>query len=324
MEEIKISVIVPVYNAERFLEKCIRSIMASTLKEIEIICVNDGSKDKSIDILRNLEKEDNRIIVIDKENEGASKARNIGIDMAKGEYIAFVDSDDFIDDSMYVCMYDIAYKNNSDIVICGASRLDENYNLRKTFLPKEHKKNLEYIERFGGTLFNSPWNKLYKNSIIKNNNVSFPTDTHMGEDMVFNVKAFYFARKINVIKKSFYNYYDNLSSAVHTPTKKKEIYPALYEILNFFNEYEKDNKEFINIFNDLFIQHGVKLPYTFIENLRLKNINEWKPLLEVVEENINKNYYRFNTTQKIYISLIKLRSHFYFLKPLAKKLLGKK
>lgn len=105
MEEIKISVIVPVYNAERFLEKCIRSIMASTLKEIEIICVNDGSKDKSIDILRNLEKEDNRIIVIDKENEGASKARNIGIDMAKGEYIAFVDSDDFIDDSMYVCMY---------------------------------------------------------------------------------------------------------------------------------------------------------------------------------------------------------------------------
>ena len=113
--ENKISVIVPVYNTEDYLEKCIRSIMNQTYKNLEIITINDGSTDNSLSILENLKKEDDRIIIINQENMGVSKARNKGLDYATGEFIGFVDSDDFLEEDMYDIMIKHLIEENADL-----------------------------------------------------------------------------------------------------------------------------------------------------------------------------------------------------------------
>lgn len=110
MENIKISVIIPVYKTEKFLEKCIRSVMNQTLKELEIICINDGSPDNSLKILKSLEREDKRLKIINQENQGVSKARNTAITIAKGKYCINIDSDDWIEKNYLEEMYNIAEK----------------------------------------------------------------------------------------------------------------------------------------------------------------------------------------------------------------------
>ena len=115
----KVSVIVPVYNVEKYIDKCLESLVNQTLKDIEIIIVNDGSTDNSIKIVEEYkEKYKNKIIYLEKENGGLSDARNYGIQYAKGEYIAFLDSDDYVDRKMYEKLYNKAIENNSDIVEC--------------------------------------------------------------------------------------------------------------------------------------------------------------------------------------------------------------
>ena len=121
----QISVIVPIYNVEKYLAKCIDSIINQTLTNIEIILVNDGSTDNSRKIIDKYDKKDSRIKVIHKKNGGQGSARNAGLDIAKGEYIGFVDSDDWIDSNMYENLYNAAISNNADIVVCNRKVFDE-------------------------------------------------------------------------------------------------------------------------------------------------------------------------------------------------------
>ena len=175
----KISVIVPVYNAEKYLSRCIDSILNQTYKDFELILINDGSKDKSIDILRKYENIDNRIKVIDNSNNGVSKTRNIGIRLAQGEYIQFIDSDDFIDENMFEYNINTVEQENADIVMTGFYLDIESKKGIDTVLQtfeksisigaKDIARNL--INRLNGTYINSPVNKLYKKSIIVDNNI---------------------------------------------------------------------------------------------------------------------------------------------------------
>ena len=119
----KISVIIPVYNVERFLKKCLESVINQTLSDLEIICINDGSTDKSLSILNSFAQKDNRIIVINQDNQGQSCARNAGLSIATGKYIGFVDSDDWIDLDFYEKLYNTAKKYNADIAAAGIKRL---------------------------------------------------------------------------------------------------------------------------------------------------------------------------------------------------------
>ena len=116
---IKVSVVMPVYNAEKYLKRSIESILNQTLKELELILVNDGSKDRSIDICREYEQKDSRIIVVDKKNEGACIARNTGIYLAKGEYLQLVDADDYCELNMLEEQYTLAKSTNAEVVMCG-------------------------------------------------------------------------------------------------------------------------------------------------------------------------------------------------------------
>ena len=124
-KDIKVSIIIPVYNVEQYLPKCLDSIINQTLKDIEIICINDGSTDNSLSILKEYASKDDRMIIIDKENKGQGIARNLGIKKAKGKYIGFVDPDDWVDIQMFEKMYNQAQKLNSEIVICDLVKYQE-------------------------------------------------------------------------------------------------------------------------------------------------------------------------------------------------------
>ena len=115
-----VSVLIPVYNVEKYLSRCLDSLINQTLTDIEIICVNDGSTDGSLKILKQYQEKDNRIVIVDKKNGGLPSARNAGLDRARGQYVGFVDSDDYVEPSMFETLYKTAKKKNSEVVICGA------------------------------------------------------------------------------------------------------------------------------------------------------------------------------------------------------------
>ncbi|WP_415348880.1 glycosyltransferase family 2 protein, partial [Clostridium perfringens] len=173
-----VSAIIPVYNSEEFLEECIVSLINQTLENIEIIVVNDGSSDKSLDILKKYEKIDSRLIIIDQKNNGPSAARNRGIEIASGEYLSFIDSDDWIDLRMYEEMYSRAKLTDADIVICDMKMIGVNSELyvkgisfdKKSYSKKEFKSNI-YNELLSNSQFNSMANKIYKTKIVKENNI---------------------------------------------------------------------------------------------------------------------------------------------------------
>lgn len=190
MNESLISIIIPIYNAEKYLNKCIDSIIMQTYKNLEIILVNDGSTDTSGTICDNYAATDNRIKVHHKPNGGVSSARNAGIDAAQGEFIAFVDSDDYIDSDMYERLHRRITETNGDICICGVRQISH----KETVLinvPNEHEMDIEkFIENFCNDPYNyffyiaSPYSKLYKRDKINNNR--FPNHISYAEDLWFN------------------------------------------------------------------------------------------------------------------------------------------
>lgn len=125
INKIKVSVIVPVYNVEKYLKEAMDCIINQTLKEIEIICVDDGSTDSSLDILNKYADKDNRIIILEQENQGAGVARNTGLDIARGEYLSFLDPDDFFELTLLEEFYEKAISCDADIVVCGLNTYDE-------------------------------------------------------------------------------------------------------------------------------------------------------------------------------------------------------
>ena len=169
---IKISVIIPIYNAEKYLEKCLDSIISQSLKEIEIICVNDGSTDNSLEILKKLQLEDKRIIVINKKNGGSSSARNAALKVARGEYCLNIDSDDWIEQGYFKAIYEKAKKNEVDILITDMIfdyQTDTKENEIKIDLKLEEDKVIsgkEYVKIFfTNNFYGYTWNKLIKRKL---------------------------------------------------------------------------------------------------------------------------------------------------------------
>ena len=195
INNIKVSVIVPVYNSEKYLRDCLNSIVSQSLKEIEIICVNDGSKDNSLSILKSFAESDKRIIVINQGNAGASSARNTGLKIAKGEYIAFMDADDTIEHMAYKVAYDKIVAENADVLMFG-----------ETFISCENKvlkDGFSMLDRKGAMM---PWNKLYKRDFLLANDFKFFEDAKCYNDECFNSIVLPKARKLVIISDKFYHY----------------------------------------------------------------------------------------------------------------------
>lgn len=211
---IKLSVIVPVYNAEQTLQDCLSSLQVQNCQDIEIILVNDGSKDGSLELCKKMAENDHRIIVIDSENEGVSAARNKGIKRASGEYIAFVDADDSVEADIYTEMLSVARRNRAPIVFCNYKEVDESGNERAVdqiqFLGKDRADSRLVVSRLISiskeALFGVVWRTLFKKSLITDNNIAFTPDLTMAEDLQFLLKCLKYTDQVGLCSKYLYNF----------------------------------------------------------------------------------------------------------------------
>ena len=227
----KVSVILPIYNQEKYVSKALDSLISQTLKDIEIICVNDGSKDNTLKILREYEAKDSRIKVIDQENQGTGRTRNNGVKAVTGEYIAFLDPDDWYDSNAMEELYNKSKEQDCDMVVFNFKRLNEKgevlgqYNLKHRLRKLHELKETENFNwrdvkpRILGGIFPAAWNKFYKTDLVKKNNLRF-ANCHLAEDNVFVFGASLYAKNIGYSDKCYYNYLIHDKSAIHTKTNK--------------------------------------------------------------------------------------------------------
>lgn len=264
-KKIKLSIIIPVYKVEEYLPKCLDSLLSQSLKEIELVCINDGSPDRSIDILKRYKKKyGDKIVIIDKKNEGVWRGRMDGIKAAKGEYIGFLDSDDYVEPGYAQKLYSAAKKSNSDIVVCGFSRIDlETGKVYSREMCKKRRdifigKNTDDILAING----APWNKIYKASVLKNiNNLEKPP--RVLDDMMFLLLAYLNTNKISFIPDCLVCYMVREASIINTIKKEQleSTYPAIIEVKNI---YKKDPRSsiFLSLLNSMvFLHFGISLMF---------------------------------------------------------------
>jgi len=325
---IKVSIIVPVYNVEKYLKRCLDSLVNQTLNEIEILVVNDGSPDNSQKIIdKYTKKYPDLVKSFKKENGGQGSARNYAIKKAKGQYIMYVDSDDFVENNMAKVLYNEAIKTKSDIVICGNNIFSEEYK----FIKKEsayytnNKKDIKENFLIGNM---AVWNKLFKKSLITDNNIEFRSKVWY-EDLDFNVKCFLKAKKITIVDKPLYNYLIREGSTMNNNNSKRnlEILLALNEIIKFSKENNIYDDETISrlIFEQVLIytinrvaqqkSKDKKLVIKELINYCKQNINNYKS--KHFYKNISKNkkiiaflnYHNYWAISKILLKINKWRKH---------------
>lgn len=212
-----ISIIVPIYNAEKFLASCIDSILSQTFKNFELLLVDDGSQDSSLSICQSYQQSDNRIAVFHKSNEGVTAARKYGVEKAKGEYICFVDADDIIPENSLITLFNAS--NNADIIV-GSYREINGYEEHDNFISSDiptHLNGLDYIRlQLENKLYHAPWGKLFKKKCFNNTIFDIPRSIFRGEDYIMNVRLGIQANKIIIVKKIVYHYLIRESSCMQT------------------------------------------------------------------------------------------------------------
>lgn len=323
-DEDLISIIIPVYNAEKYLEKCIDSIIKQTYSSLEIILINDGSKDRSLDICYKYANDDKRIVVIDKKNEGVSIARNKGIEIATGKWISFIDADDWIELDMYENMIRKSKNSELDIVICNCyinkgenedkndflSNKDRIYNkdeitiFQQKFLCKGIKEYKPYVWGIG-----APWCKLYRSKLLKENNIRFIPGLTRNEDGLFNLYALEYARKLLYIPQCLYHYRVLSDSLSHGKQLNiiENTEKNLNELIKFAEKFNKD-KIFINgVYSRIITSTQQYLQYLFFYDINILEYNKKKKeLLKLMREDIYFNackkfeYKTMAFTEKIY------------------------
>lgn len=234
-----ISVIIPVYNAEKYLEECIKSLLGQSLYNCEFIFVNDGSNDNSVDIIRSYIKKDKRITLINQKNQGVSEARNTGILNAKGEYIGFVDSDDYVDSDMYKVLYKEIKNEKCEVLISNfEEELNGNKYVRRYSLKENQVLDKTYIQNNIVSFFikddslNTVCNKLYKKSIIDEYNIRFPKGIPLGEDGIFNMTYFSKCNSCKYIDYTGYHYREVHGSATRN-LNKHDYFQRELDVYNF-------------------------------------------------------------------------------------------
>ena len=252
---IKVSVVIPIFNAEKYLEQCIRSVMEQTLKDIEIILIDDGSTDGSAEICNKFVSEDKRIIYYYKENEGLAAARQDGIERASGKYVGFVDSDDWVEPDMFEKMYIAGKSNDSDVVLCNAFKYSEEkvsfnicggaYNrnqIENEVLPKSF---ITIDER--GARSNIRWSnciRIYKKATIDNNFISFDRRFRRSQDLPFTLDMMLEAENFYYVDEFLYHNRQDAGSLSRGYTKNmwKLVKPLIIHIKDSVSKYPKYEK----------------------------------------------------------------------------------
>lgn len=298
-----VSIIVPIYNAEKYLCDCLDSLVLQSYKNIEIILVNDGSTDNSFKICTKFETQDLRVKIVNKENGGVASARNLGLTIAKGEYILFVDSDDFVDKNYVSKMCEEALKNSSDLVFCQyASYIDGKIVNVKESLPHiltVDIKNDEFknfvcgflpVKRSYSTI---AFRVLYKKEVI--NRIYFDLNLRIGEDWVFLLKAIFNSKKITSIGYHLYYYRKNQQSVTHSYRKNYlENQLKLYnEIGGIFACFDSDEVQ-----SALTVNNALLCYSAFLNEIRYRNVG-WGKEINKIRKSELYPYFRLKNGLKI-------------------------
>lgn len=240
---------------EKYLPKCLKSLIKQTLKDIEIICVNDGSMDNSLAILKEFASKDSRIRIIDNQHQGVAKTRNTGIEQSTGEYIGFVDSDDYIDLDFFEKLYNSATKSNSDIAIASILKHKNFFNIYNAKYTKEEtaitiQDKIKLCEDKKHFFFYA-WNKIYHSGFIKENNIKF-SEGQIYEDVMFAIKALYYSNKIISVYGTKYHYIEHENSLTKykdkTGEKEHDLIKAYSELQEFCNSKNIEIPERLNYY----------------------------------------------------------------------------
>lgn len=244
----KVSIIVPIYNAEKYLKKCLDCIVTQTYKELEIILIDDGSIDNSLNICKEYAKYDGRIKIIHNKNHGVSYSRNCGIKIATGKYITFIDSDDTVSKDYIKELISVNKYNDFDLVICALRHkmvygkkivskdiVLDNENSLSGNIKKDYRFLLEYLL--------APYLKLFKRCIINKYNILFPEDLLLSEDQVFNREYIKHVRKYKFINKCLYNYYHRNNNSLSVRTSNKCWESDIKNIILMKNFFETEEIE---------------------------------------------------------------------------------
>jgi len=274
----KVSVIIPAYNVEDYIERCLSSVVGQSLRDIEIIAVNDGSTDNTLNVIKKFASLDNRIKVIDCENKGVSAARNYGLSQSSGKYIYQIDADDWIENNALEEIYEAAEENQADIVITNAY-IDYDDRGMIPFIDGK----LTYTEPVKdfllGNIKPSVWTKLYKRDLFIRHNIRYPEGIRIGEDLLVNFFLIFFADKVIKIEKSFLHYVQRENSAMHSyKSSMYDIYKVFDEIENFLKRnhiYKTYKEEF------LYLKYMHTYYYRVISSVNISSIHrgfhrKWK------------------------------------------------
>lgn len=261
----KISIIVPVYNVEPYLHKCIDSILNQTFKDFELILVDDGSPDNCGNICNVYAKKDSRIVVIHTENRGVSNARNKGIEIARGDFIGFVDSDDYLESNMYKELYQSCIDNDSDISIIGFTGVNDYEKVLFKYIPNKECYRLSNILKTA-----NPFNKLYRKSLFLDEKIRFKLNRYY-EDLNLIPKLIIKANKISYVSKCTYNYLQREGSTTHSKDEKILdniwAYVDIKEYLQeerLYNHYEEEFVIGVNYFKHFYANVLYTYPFSFI------------------------------------------------------------
>ena len=304
---IKLSVIVPCYKVEKYLPRCLDSLVNQTLQDIEIICINDGSPDNCLNILKDYKaKYGDKIVIIDKKNEGVWRGRKDGVKIAKGEYIGFVDSDDYVALEFAEKLYNKAKKNNADISVCGFDRIDlETEKLYSREMCKPEDKVIEIAKNPGAMLElnGAPWNKIYKSELVKNMHdmVNVPK---VLDDMMFLQLIYINAKKVVFVPDSLVYYMVRKDSIINT-VKKDAILPTYESMKELRSVYKTEKPELLDYIDAVaFLHLGISLMYRMSAD---KTLN----YKQAVKENrifLNDNFPNWKKTEYTKLSYV-IKNH---------------
>lgn len=267
----KVSVLVPICNVEKYLEQCLSSLAVQGIKEMEILCLNDGSKDESSKIAHKYEEKDSRFYVIDKPNSGYGKTMNLGLSLAKGEYIGIVESDDFVEPDMFSCLVKIAEENNADVVKSAFWIYTNGVNEYRDVIKDEwYDRTISSADTFAVFERNpSIWSNLYRRSFLEDNCIEFSeTPGASFQDIAWRTKVFASAERVVFTKKAFYHYRrDNVNASVRSDGK-------LFCVCDEYDEAER----FLSLRSDWEDKYKYLMPYFRWDHYFWNCFNRWLSL----------------------------------------------
>ena len=303
-----ISIIIPVYNTKTYLKQCLDSVINQTFKDIEIICIDDGSTDGSLDILQKYAEKDNRFVILTQEHKGAGEARNKGMNIAKAKYIQFLDSDDWFELDMLGNMYINAEKYSTDIIVCSSRKVNDSGNIiekdnpnnpinltitpiNKVFCAREFKQDIFTL------LTPILWNKLYLTDFLRSNNIKF-SKLKIYEDVPFVHSSVICADKIFVLNKEFVNYRYNREGSLANlrSTKTIDVVTSCIELKQFLEQK--------NLFNEFENAYNLALKNHILSEISFCNEEQYKNFMTELKELIPNDWHKLQSSIRYdYITL---------------------